>query len=243
MTHVNFQMYSPTGLLQEFRVTGDTPVEFIKNMEETLDLLENRGFSADRPDPSLAPRLEHIIGYVWGEANTNIKGITQPCVYLYNFIEAFTYKVVTVYAERLGELPLDTLSVPLVWNGEPGAAPSRQTAKTKKFMNSCDFTILLMPRVDFKTKKAITKANSQTGEQVIQYKFLRVLKVNRYPYRTFKGLEDVIEWSMTTKLFTSSTAVATAYQEVKDRVKPDTATAMFKAWIDYINQLIVNQDE
>ena len=74
MISVEFALFNLTGLDHKFVVTSPDPDAFIVEYQALLRKLEDQGFDEKIPDPSLAPRYEHIIGWVLGEANTNKPG-------------------------------------------------------------------------------------------------------------------------------------------------------------------------
>lgn len=241
MITVEFSLYGLAGLSHRITVTSPDPEALVAEYDDLLRKLEARGFGEKEPDPSMAPRYERIVGWVLGEANTKIPGETQTCVYLYNDVEMFTFKTATVYAERLKELPLGDLASHKAWTGEPGAAPLRATAKTKGYLNPCDFTIILVPKVDFKTGKPLTKPNSR-GEESIQYKFVRVSKVHRYPLMTFTDPAQAITWAVSTGVFPSEAVAKEAYDQVRETTKPPNAAAMWKNWVAVVNSKLEDED-
>ena len=146
-----------------------------------------------------------------------------------------------MYADRIAELPLGDLDDKSVWVGEPGAAPSRATAKNKKYMNPCDFEIVLKPKVDYKTGKAITKPNSK-GEEVIQYKFIRVTKVFKYPPMSFTDPAQAVLWAVNTGVYASLDEATKEYDRVKEAAKPANAAAMWKNWVAVVNAKLEDND-
>lgn len=230
---MTYSLYNAGGTPHHLQVSTDSAEALIKELADVARLLEERGYSETMPDPSLIPRTERIVGYVISEANLKGGG-TQPCVYLYNDNQQLIYKVITVYEERLDELPLGDLTTLKQYEGQPGAAPLRKNAEQKKLMHPCDFTVKLAPVKDRKTGKALTKV-LDNGNEIVLYKFVRVVRVHAFPQRKFVNTTDAIQWGLNTRLFGSEDAVKGAYEGIKVRMKPTSSDEMWRVWIDYIN--------
>lgn len=230
---MTYSLFNAGGTPHHLQVSAEDAEALVKELSDVARLLDERGYSETMPDPSLIPRTERITGYVISEANLKGGG-TQPCVYLYNDNPLLVYKVITVYEERLDELPLGDITVLKQYEGQPGAAPLRKNAEQKKFMHPCDFTAMLAPVKDRKTGKALTKM-LDNGNEIILYKFVRVVKIHRFPQRKFVNPTDAIQWGLKTRLFQDEVAVKQAYEATKTRMKPATPDEMWRVWVDYIN--------
>lgn len=237
MQSLQFDLYSPTGEIHKVHVEGENLTHLLANYEETVAILGHRGFGFDKPDPRSYPTVEHIIGYVLGEANTREKGQSQRCAYLYNDITAFTYKTVTVYEPQLPELPISAFAMDMKpWLGEPGAAPMRETAIKGGYLYPCDFYVVLKPEIDFKTGLPVVKMG-QKGEYIPK-KYLKVQRVVKYPYTPFDSPEHAIKWAVGTKLFPSAVQAKADYELLRTTVNPTKAADMWRAWVDLINSKI-----
>lgn len=242
MQQFSFNLFSPTGELCGIQVSGETVTDMLARYDEAVSVLGYRGFSDVKPDPRSVPVIEHIIGYVMGEAYTKGKVSTQKCVYLYNDIQAFTWKSVTVYEPQIPELPLGDVESHKEWTGEPGAAPLRATAAQRGYINSCDFYVVLKPEIDFSTglPKVATGAN---GKEYTPKKYHRVKNVIRYPYRSFDSAEQAWAWALATRLFPTMAQVGLEYDNLKAALNPLRANDMWRAWVEYINSKIDNGEE
>lgn len=243
MQQFSFNLFSPTGELCGIQVSGDTVTDMLARYDEALAVLGHRGFADGKPDPRAAPIIEHIIGYVLGEAYTKEKVSIQKCAYLYNDIQKFTWKSVTVYEPQLPELPLGDVEGHKIWTGEPGAAPLRATAANKGYIYPSDFYVVLKPVIDFSTGLVKTKTNPSTGKEYVIKKYYRVKHVNKYPYRPFESAEQAQAWALGTKLFPTEAQVVLEYEQLKITVKPPKSADMWRAWVEYINSKIDSGEE
>lgn len=145
----NFKMFRPDGLQINFTVRSNAnPQQHIAELDNYLQALTNRGYAPQLPGLEPGEEAEQVDGWVLGETS---KG--DACVYLYK--SPLKWKIATVYVERLGELPIDT-SKAKVW---PGSAPERETAVNKKYLQPCDFSIVMEP----------TGKQSENGHDIMRF--------------------------------------------------------------------------
>lgn len=84
-------------------------------------------------------RVYEVQGYVVGRTSAD-----EPCVHLYSTHPGLEWKVVTVYVERIGELPF-RVDESRPWDGD--AAPSREVAARKGYlkMAPAPFRVTVVP--------------------------------------------------------------------------------------------------
>lgn len=239
---VSFNLFSPTGNPHQITASGGTPDELLANYATLTALMEGKGFSDDPPNPKTLPVRNRIIGYVLGEANTKDKGKLQKCVFLYNDITQFTYKAVTVYEPQIPELPLGDVEQQKMYEGDPGMAPTRENAVKRGLMYPCDFIVLLKPVIDYSTGEPKIAVNPKGGEYTPK-KYLRVAKVNKYPYRSFSGPDEAITLGVQSRVFSTTDQVKSEYEALKEKTKPSSADVMWRTWINYVNSKLESNDQ
>ena len=153
----NFSLFNGDGLKVQFTVREDDPDRHMQILSAYLDHQLKAGWRVVEPIGNARPKTVRIVGWVLSSAEDKRTATYKPCVHCYAPYGDF--KVITVYHERIGELPID-ISQATVWDG---AAPDRETALKRGVMNSCDFEILIEPVLDSDGVPLLTeKGNPKT---------------------------------------------------------------------------------
>lgn len=161
----NFFMYGPDGLKIQCTVWDAGPgsheraAAHVSALGSYLAQLQRDGWRVSEPVGDARPKVVAITGWVLGQAEDKRTADFKPCVHLYG--QYGDYKQVTVYWEKLGELPFDFTKGKL-WDG---AAPDRENAQKRGVLNACNFEIYLAPIVDASGNPILT------DKEKVKYRF------------------------------------------------------------------------
>lgn len=139
-----FKLFRADGLQVHFTVNGKEPVDHMTAVDGYIAAMIATGYAVNPPGLESGERVEAIGGWVLGETSHD-----QPCVYLYGANPGLQYRIVTVYEERIPDLPF---AVDVNGKRWMGAAPTRDMAAQKGYLSAvADFDIVLTPH-EYKTK-------------------------------------------------------------------------------------------
>lgn len=129
-----FSLYHPAGIQVFFTVNGETDVaRLLGNTNVAVALALETGYALTLAGVEPDERVEHIDGWVLGETSKD-----EPCIYLYRSTFPNKFKAGTVWAEEISALPIAYKSDAARW---PGAAPEREMAIKKQWLQPCDFKV------------------------------------------------------------------------------------------------------
>jgi len=133
----SFDLYHPTGLRLRFSVAADEATDHRGRLGGYINSLMHDGYSATVPGLEPGEEKETVDGWVLGETSKE-----EACVYLYSVNAGLQYRIATVYVERIPELPFKVHGA----KSWPGAAPTREMATAKKFLQMVPaFDIVMKP--------------------------------------------------------------------------------------------------
>ena len=122
----NFKLYAPDGTQLQFTCrAGATHAEHLAALEAYRQSVLAGGYATELPGLDENEKIEEVAAYVRGATKAG-----QPLIWLYSSKEVLKWRLATVYAERLAELPFPIASQ--VWPGT--AAPEREEAQNKGYL-------------------------------------------------------------------------------------------------------------
>ena len=155
--NASFDLYHATGVRVRFSVAADEHDDHRRRLTSYVTDVLGHGYSVTPPGLEPGEESETVNAWVMGETSKD-----ERCVYLYAANAALQFRVATVYLERMGEMPF---VIPAKINTWPGAAPTREMAENKKYLNAVpEFRIVMKPTGKMTDSgKVITKFDRVVG--------------------------------------------------------------------------------